>query len=534
MKQHFELAVKNIIRYGDTDIFPFPYETRMFEDAFDDVVASLVETHNNFKNRLNEAPPVNVSTTSTVGYTGYRWATQIDPYWNAYFLGLVISLGDEIEASRCSRKQVYSYRFKADTADSSLFDREIGWRNFQQDSLDLANASPNLPYVVSCDIADFYPRVYHHRLENALDRLDSTKERSFKIKKLLQSFSGTNSYGLPVGGPAARLLAELSLDSLDHLLELHQIQFKRYVDDFIIFAESKEQAHSHLTFLSRKLMENEGLTLQKTKTNLMSREEFISLTTARLRGFDEDEDSPLKARFLSLPIRYDPYSPNAAVEYEEIKASLGDFDLLGMLGAEMQKSKINQPFSRQLIRAFAVTEPHVLSNAFRIIFDSISDLYPIFSTVAQVAIANWERFEPAAQQSIVDALLKLVRDDSFILKTEINLAYVIRLLARQNTPQAILLVAQIYRNNPSSMLIATLATQAMGRWRVHFLLSDLKRTFSTMNPWQRRAFVVCSLLLGDEGEHWHVHNKAKFDFIEKLYAKWAESRVAAGTLQVAL
>lgn len=534
MKQHFELAVRNIIRYGDTDIFPFPYETRMFEDTFDDTVASLVETHNNFKSRLNEAPPVNVSTTSTVGYTGYRWATQIDPYWNAYFLGLVISLGEEIETSRCSREHVYSYRFKPNADDSSLFDREIGWRNFQQDSLDLAEASPNLPYVVSCDIADFYPRVYHHRLENALDRLDPAKDRSFKVKKLLQTFSGTNSYGLPVGGPAARLLAELALDSLDHLLELHQIVFKRYVDDFIIFAESKEQAHSHLTFLSRKLMENEGLTLQKTKTHLMSREEFISLTTARLRGFDEDEDSPMKARFLSLPIRFDPYSPNAAMEYEEIKASLGDFDLLGMLGAELQKSKINQPFSRQLVRAFAVTDPHVLSSAFRIIFDSIADLYPIFSTITQVAIANWDRFEPAAQKTITDAILKLVRNESFILKTEINLAYVIRLLARQDTPQARLLVAQIYRDNPSSMLIATLATQAMGRWRVHFLLSDLKRTFSTMNPWQRRAFVVCSLLLGDEGEHWHNHNKAKFDFIEKLYAKWAEGRSASGTLQVAL
>jgi hypothetical protein len=534
MKQHFELAVRNIVRFGDTDIFPFPYETRMFEDAFEDVVASLVDTHANFKMRLVEAPPVNVSTTSTVGYTGYRWATQIDPYWNAYFLGLVISLGEEIEKSRCSRALVYSYRFKTDTTDSSLFDKTVGWRNFQQDSLDLAIASPQLPFVVSCDIADFYPRVYHHRLENALDRLDPAKDRSFKLKKLLQTFSGTNSYGLPVDGPAARLLAELALDSLDHLLEINQVILKRYVDDFIIFAGSKEEAHSHLTLLSRKLMENEGLTLQKTKTNLMSREEFISLTSARLRGFDEDEDSPMKARFLSLPIRFDPYSPTAAVEYEAIKASLGDFDLLGMLGSEFQKSKINQPFSRQLIRAFAVTEPHVLSGAFRIIFDSIVDLYPIFSTIAQVAISNWERFEPATQKAITDAVVKLIREDSFILKTEINLGYVIRLLARQNTPQAQILVAGIYRANPSSMLVATLATQAMGRWKVHYLLSDMKRTFPTMNPWQRRAFVVCSPLLGDEGDHWHAHNKAKFDFIEWLYAAWAIGRASAGTLQEAL
>ncbi len=534
MKNHFELAVRNIIRYGDTDIFPFPYETRMFEDSFDDIIASLLETHGRFKECLIEAPPVNVSTTSTVGYTGYRWATQIDPYWNAYFLGLVISIGEAIETSRCSSSQVYSYRFKSDASDSSIFDKGINWRKFQQDSLDLASSRPELLYVVTCDIADFYPRVYHHRLENALDRVDPSKDISFRLKKLLQTFSGTNSYGLPVGGPAARLLAELSLDSLDHLLELNQVVFKRFVDDFIVFADSKEQAHSHLTFLSRKLMENEGLTLQKAKTNLMSREEFIALTTARLRGFDEDEGSPMKAKFLSLPVRYDPYSPNAAEEYEDIKSSLGDFDLLGMLGDELQKSKVNQTFSRQLVRSFAMTEPSVLSSAFGIIFDNIADLYPIFSTIAQVAIVNWDRFDYETQAGVTESLARLIRDDSFILKTEINLSYAVRLLAKQDTSQAQVMVAEIYRNNPSSMLIATLATQAMGRWRAHYMLSDLKRTFPTMNPWQRRAFVVCSLLLGDEGKHWISHNKNKFDFIEKVYYRWAESRASSGTLQVAL
>ena len=534
MNQHFELALKNIVKYGDTDIFPFPYETRLFEDAFAETVKSLISTHGNFKNHLTEAPPVNVSTSSTVGYTGYRWATQIDPYWNAYFLGLVIALGEKIEDARISRQHVYSYRFKPDLADASLFDKTITWRDFQKDSLDLAIANPDLEYVVSCDIADFYPRVYHHRLENALDRLDPAKDISFKIKRLLQTFSGTNSYGLPVGGPAARLLAELALDSLDRILDINRVKFKRYVDDFILFATTKEQAHSHLTLLSRKLMENEGLTLQKTKTTLMSREEFISVTAARLKGFDEDEDSPMKAKFLSLPIRYDPYSANAENEYNAIKKSIADFDLPGMLGSELQKSKINQPFSKQLIRAFAVTESPVLSGAFRIIFDNIADLYPIFSTILQVATSNWDRFERLAQTGITNAITRLVREDSFILKTEINLAYVIRLLAKQNTPESQALAAEIYQNNPSSLLVANLVTQAMGRWKVHYWLSDLKRTFPTMNPLQRRTFVVCSHLLGDEGDHWRTHNKAKFDFIESQYDAWAARRAAKGTLQEAL
>jgi hypothetical protein len=89
---------------------------------------------------------------------------------------------------------------------------------------------------------------------------------------------------------------------------MNRVNYKRYVDDFIIFCNSREDAHKTLTLLSKKLMENEGLTLQKHKTNIVTKEEFLSVTKAKLHGNDEDEESPMKAKFMSLPIRFDPYS----------------------------------------------------------------------------------------------------------------------------------------------------------------------------------------------------------------------------------
>ena len=530
----FALAIKNFVKYGDTDIFPFPYETRMFNDIFEDVLATLASTNKDFNNKLNECPPVNISTCSMVGYTGYRWATQIDPFWNVYFLGLVLHMGDKIENSRVSSDVVYSYRFKPDFTTGALFDNNVNWRKFQLDRLDLALNDENIKFIVTCDIADFYTRIYHHRLENALDRLDQHKQTSSKIKKLIQTFSGTNSYGLPVGGPASRILAELALDSLDHILIINNIKFKRYVDDFIIFCETKEQAHSTLTFINRTLMENEGLTLQKHKTNILTRDEFVSLSQSKLNGLDEDEQSSVKAKFMSLPIRFDPYSPNAIEQYEEIKDSLQDFDLLGMLGDELQKSKINQPFSRQLIKAFTVTDDKVLSSAFKIIFNSITDLYPIFNSIIQVATTNWHRFDDDTKQFIYSATIKLWRTDSFILKTELNLAYVVKLLAKQYDTSNLTLLIDIYKKNTSSILITQLITQTMAKWNTYYWLSDLKRLFPTMTPWQRRLFIVSSYLLGDEGNHWQQHNNAKFTFIDKLYKQWGGSRKQLGNLEEAL
>lgn len=534
LESAFALSIKNIIKFGDTDIFPFPYETRMFSDVSEKLKISLLDTHSDFINKLNECPPVNISTCSTVGYNGYRWATQIDPYWNVYFLGLVLFISDKIENSRVNENIVYSYRYSPNFNEGTLFKKDINWRKFQSDCLDLANEDSSINYIVTCDIADFYTRIYHHRLENALDRLDHKKDISSKIKKLLQNFSGTNSYGLPVGGPAARILAELALDSLDHSLIINSIKYKRYVDDFIIFCSTKEEAHSVLTLISRKLMENEGLTLQKHKTNILSKDEFTSLTQSKLFGINEDGDSPMKAKFMSLPIRFDPYSQNAEEQYEEIKNSLKNFDLLEMLSSELQKSKINQTFSKQLIRAFNVVESTVLSNAFKIIFNNISELYPIFNTIIQIATTNWIRFDESTQKLIRSKLIELIQSKSFILKTELNLAYVVKLFAKENNVDGQTILTEILNSNADSILIKLVVTQAMAKWNIHYWLSEQKRTFSTMTPWQRRLFIASSYLLGDEGKHWLNHNKKNFNFIDKIYQDWGSLRNEKCNLKDAL
>lgn len=527
-------AIRNIVRFGDTDIFPFPLETRMLDDCEKQILELFKDVHSDFNNSLNSFPPLNVDCCSTVGYYGFRWATQIDPIWNVYFLGLVVSLANKIEEQRLPSQYVYSYRISLDVDKHSLYSEEINWRKFQSDSLDLCEKDDEVSHVVVCDIADFYTRIYHHRLENALDRLDLGKNISSKIKALVQYFSGTNSYGLPVGGAASRVLSELILDSVDRIMKLHRIEFKRYVDDYVIFCKSKEEAHSALAFLSRKLMENEGLTLQKHKTNIMSKDEFVNITKARLKGVDEDEKSPMKAKFMSLPIRYDPYSPNADEQYEGIKQSLAGFDLLGMLTSELQKSKINQSFSRQLIKAFAATDDKQLSSAFQVISNNFNDLYPIYTTIMQVAITNWNRLSEDTKLEVRSVVRGLVSDKSFILKTDINVAYLIKLLAQEHSAENEEILLIFYREHSDSVLIRQLVTQVMTKWKAHYWLSDIKKTFSTMDARQRRTFILSSYFLGDEGKHWREHNKRNFNSIERLYRDWAAERVGKKDLENAL
>lgn len=205
IEQCLAFAIDNVIRYGDTDIFPFPIERHVMRDKTDKVLQVLLEINNRFEESIRELPIEHEKLLQAVGYLGFRQGTQIDPIWNVFLLGLVISIGKDIEQARIpiSKDTIFSYRFDPDHNDKSVFSKDWGWIAFQKRAAELAKSNK---FVLSCDISDFYPRVYHHRLENALKKATSNTQAIGKIRTILSSLSSGASYGLPVGGPAARLL----------------------------------------------------------------------------------------------------------------------------------------------------------------------------------------------------------------------------------------------------------------------------------------------------------------------------------------
>ena len=243
MENHFRRALHNIAVHGDTDVFPYPLENSIFHDAPNDALALLMKIHSNFDHYLATEPPFNENQLSPVGYTGFRWVTQLDPIWNAYFLGLIISIGSEIEAARIpiAEQSVFSYRF-VEGETEKLFNPDVGWRAFHQRSLELAETHQS---VVVCDISDFYQRVRHHRLDNALKKIGNQTDIPHRIDKFLGNFTGKYSHGLPVGGPASRLLSELVLNQTDSLLKSNGIKFCRFVDDYHLFADSEKRHLMH-------------------------------------------------------------------------------------------------------------------------------------------------------------------------------------------------------------------------------------------------------------------------------------------------
>jgi hypothetical protein len=67
MEVYYRRALRNIVRYGDTDIFPFPIENHVLHDRLDQAVANLAALDADVPRSLAERSPANLGALAPVG-----------------------------------------------------------------------------------------------------------------------------------------------------------------------------------------------------------------------------------------------------------------------------------------------------------------------------------------------------------------------------------------------------------------------------------------------------------------------------------
>ena len=252
---------------------------------------------------------------------GFRLATQLDPLDMVFYFGLFLEAGERIEQARLpvDRRVAFSYRFQPEDANYLTFDRTVGFLQFRRYCQELAAQHP---FVVVTDIADFYPRIYLHRLDNALQKALPTLPNYAKaIMKLLQGWYQSVSYGIPVGCTPSRLLAEIAIDDVDRTLLAEGITFTRYVDDYRIFCDSRQEAYRCLIRLANALYDSHLLTLQTQKTNILTAQEFSEqiLDTPALR-----ELRLLRERFDTILQELGIDNPYEDLDYDDLPPQIQD------------------------------------------------------------------------------------------------------------------------------------------------------------------------------------------------------------------
>lgn len=274
-------AISHLSAYGDTDIFPTLPEMKCLIERSDDVAERLrTLTVGDYR------PGTALEFLTPKSALGFRISHQLSATDSVIYLSSLIECAPALEGRRLPVEQeaAFSYRFQEGDG-PRLFRLGASYHDWMMKLTGIGEAEDPFerdPFVISTDISDFYQRIYFHRIENIFEDAGADN-RSFRlIKKLLQSIRALQSFGVPVGSAASRLVAESVLNDTDRFLQDKGIQFSRFVDDFRIVVQDEKEAHSILCQLAEHLMTTEGLSLNASKTRTDTAASIRRSSQARL------------------------------------------------------------------------------------------------------------------------------------------------------------------------------------------------------------------------------------------------------------
>src|SRR5208283_2986399 len=266
IKRAVEIAIDNVLKEGLTDIFPRPFEVDLLKNtAFRRAIHSIVCTALNGRNLQSLAVyPIAKVLYPKNNVFDFRSCALMQPLDTIKYTSLVMLAAEEIEKARISKnkKVVFSYRVKPQKG--SIFDHNVHLTSFRTEAIRRSKLK-KVKVVAKCDIANFYDRINLHRLESILLSLNIERWIVKLINELLLFWSGRNSYSLPVGSNASRILAEACLLEVDRFLYSNRVNFIRFVDDYRFFAPDAKTAHYWITLLIERLS-LEGFSLNPSKT----------------------------------------------------------------------------------------------------------------------------------------------------------------------------------------------------------------------------------------------------------------------------
>ncbi|UZE14341.1 RNA-directed DNA polymerase [Pseudomonas sp. B21-053] len=260
-----EFARNHITSFYDTDFYPKPFEFSALWHSWAEVKIYLINTS------LAQAHTTNPRVLPWAkARGGYRIVHQLEPLDSIIYTALVYLAAENIESSRMDSSTACSYRIEVD--DNSFFAKGSGFSAYRESCERLGQI---YEYVLSTDISDFYNQIYLHRVGNIIDSVGAPEGLGKAIENFLSRLNNKASQGIPVGPAASIILAEAVLIDVDQFISNHHVEHVRYVDDFRIFSDSKDQLSEILENLVVYLHDQHRLGLVSEKTSIRTAEEFL-------------------------------------------------------------------------------------------------------------------------------------------------------------------------------------------------------------------------------------------------------------------
>ena len=496
---HFLRAALEIGHSGDNDTLPYDLDASFIKAKAADLAALCFAlfrgidtgTFGKAVSFMSGLAIVAERLLAPSGSHGFRITTKIHPFWNLYLNGLGLAIAEANEGHRSAR--AHSYRLAPQGL--SFFDRTRSWRTYKLATLNEPNLTADPAVVIQTDIASFYEHIYHHRLENVVSDLTPGSTLATQIDRILNKLAAGRSFGLPVGGQCARILAEVMMTPIDRSLTDAGLTWHRYVDDYTLICRSPQDAYKALSELSHTLADY-GLTLNRSKTMILSAKHYRDFISAQL---GEGEESSLALRELDL--HFDPYSDNPDADFERLKQSFDKIDISLLLDLELEKSQPDSFVVAQVGRALKFQEPAV---AYQLCATLLTprNLDSFRASWAKImrgvyAVRSSDQFKSIFGE--VDALLDRIPGDvSHLLVPEVNMLHFLRAIRFVRTDLRGAFVRQTY-DTTASASVRRACIDCWRHWPDRPSFTRLRNQWQNLGAGEQRMLWLATKAFGDEG-----------------------------------
>ncbi len=366
------------------------------------------------------------------------------------------------------------------------------------------------------DITDFYSRLYQHKVRGALDActVDSPQLQAYPqvIERLLRNLTHDGlSYGIPIGPAASRPLAEAALIDIDDALLELGIDFIRSIDDFVVFASSREKIEWALRSLGGILDKRQGLSLHAAKTKVLRCTSFLQNTARN----DSAEDS-VEARFAQLieDHFYDEAGGRLLDELtDEEKEALDAVDLEAVLTEALDEDEIDYKKVAFILDRLSSLDRADLVD---IVLQHLPRLYPVAHAV-HAFFCNIEPIDPSTRKRCAKELLAPILASGDAQAPEFYAIWILDLFGLSSNWNQAIDLGNIFRTTSSQAVrrYAALALSASG-YRSQAL--SFKEAFQSSEPLTRLALLQGSRKLGaDERKYWL--KRSNLDWFENFVLK---------------
>jgi len=432
-----------------------------------------------------------------------RPATLLDPIDTILFTGLVFRVAPLIEQKRSliTDDRVFSFRFKQIDA-GRRFTLESDWDGFVHA---IKARDPRYKMVAKADIVDFFPRIYLHRLKNAIASICGREQEKEAIMKFLETWSRGTSYGIPVGPLASNLLAEALLVEVDEYLLSINADFVRHIDDYIIFGNTEADCIRFLFQLGARLHQTQGLSLNMAKTKPMMLHDLV-LDLIK----PEDSDRGLRQKIIETVFSGDPY---AIVDYEKLSAEqkkmIDKLNVKETIEGALRLDIADLGGIKFVLNVLsALRRPDLVE----IVLENLDRLFPVSDAVARF-LNVFDKVEEADRLQIGKKILEYLQGAQYV--PDFQFLWLLEPFAvseKWNHLKSLRNIAREHRNR----MIRRQAILSLGMIGDRSALLDVKSALQDTSDWEWRAIVfACRKLPEDErdafyrsiriGRQWNIN-----------------------------